>query len=108
MGGLYNGLQRVAYTALLAIAVIQVTTGLAIYKPVQLWPLTRLFGGDDPARTIHFFSLLGLAFFTPGHGIMGGLLPRTLPPMVTRRENGTDGKAEASQAHPPCSPHPRC
>jgi thiosulfate reductase cytochrome b subunit len=95
-GGLYNGLQRFAYSGALVLAVIQVATGFAIYKPVQLWPLTRLFGGYDPARTIHFLSLLGLAFFTAGHVIMVVLHPRTFPPMVTGREIGTGNEPNAS------------
>jgi thiosulfate reductase cytochrome b subunit len=95
-GGLYNGLQRFAYSAALVLAVIQVATGLAIYKPVQLWPLTRLFGGYDPARTIHFFALLGLVLFTAGHVVMVALHPRTFPPMVTGREAGEDRKENAS------------
>jgi thiosulfate reductase cytochrome b subunit len=95
-GGLYNGLQRFAYSAALVLGVIQVATGLAIYKPVQLWPLARLFGGYDPARTIHFLSLLALALFTAGHVIMVALHPRTFPPMVTGREIGTGNKPHAN------------
>jgi thiosulfate reductase cytochrome b subunit len=39
-------------------------TGLAIYKPAQLWWLTALFGGYQTARLIHFLLTWGyLAFF---------------------------------------------
>src|SRR5262245_52633662 len=45
----YNGLQRLAYTSVLVLAVLVVLTGLAIYKPVQLHWLVAMFGGYDPA-----------------------------------------------------------
>lgn len=88
-GELYNGLQRLAYSAVLALAILEVLTGLALYKPVQLQWLTAAFGGYDFARFLHFLGLVLLAGFTLGHVIMVALHPRTLGEMVTggkRRE----------------------
>jgi thiosulfate reductase cytochrome b subunit len=84
--GFYNGLQRLAYTSAIGLGVIEVATGLAIYKPVQLWPLAALFGGYDGARSIHFLAMLALAAFVIGHVIMVAIHPRTIPPIVTGRE----------------------
>jgi Ni/Fe-hydrogenase b-type cytochrome subunit len=84
--GFYNGLQRLAYTLAIALGVIEVATGLAIYKPVQLWPLTVLFGGYDAARSIHFLAMIALVAFVIGHVIMVAIHPRTIPPIVTGRE----------------------
>jgi thiosulfate reductase cytochrome b subunit len=84
--GFYNGLQRLAYTSSIALGVIEVATGLAIYKPVQLWPLAAVFGGYDAARSIHFLAMLALAAFVIGHVIMVAIHPRTIPPIVTGRE----------------------
>lgn len=81
--GLYNGLQRFVYTGVLVLAALQVLTGLAIYKPVQLGWLAALFGGYDPARAIHFYGLVALALFTVGHVVMVLLHPKTLGEMVT-------------------------
>lgn len=82
-GELYNGLQRLAYTGTVVVAAIEVLTGLAIYKPVQLHWLAWLFGGYSVARFIHFAGLVALAIFIVGHVAMVLLHPRTLGEMVT-------------------------
>ncbi|HEX7127110.1 MAG TPA: cytochrome b/b6 domain-containing protein [Thermodesulfobacteriota bacterium] len=81
--GLYNGLQRLAYTGALALGGLEVLTGLAIYKPVQLGWLAALFGGYDAARAIHLIGLALLVLFVIGHVLMVLLHPRTLADMVT-------------------------
>jgi thiosulfate reductase cytochrome b subunit len=86
--GLYNGLQRLAYTSSLVLGVLVVASGLAVWKPVQLRRLAWFFGGYDGARTIHFLSLAGLALFTVGHIVMVAIHWRSLVEMITggRRE----------------------
>ena len=86
--GFYNGLQRSAYTAAVALAILQVITGLAIYKPAQLHWLTVLFGGYDSARALHFLTLWALAFFLAGHVLMVLLHPKTFVAMVTGGKRG--------------------
>jgi thiosulfate reductase cytochrome b subunit len=81
--GLYNPLQRVAYTAALALAVVEVASGLAIYKPVQLPWLVAAFGGYDFARVVHFGGLVALAAFVVGHVILVALHPRAAVEIVT-------------------------
>lgn len=80
---LYNGLQRLAYTGVLGLAVLSVLSGLVLYKPVQLRLLTVLFGGYDTARAVHLVVLALLALFTVGHVLMVALHPRTFGEMVT-------------------------
>jgi thiosulfate reductase cytochrome b subunit len=79
----YNGLQRFAYTGVLVLAIVEVLSGLVLYKPVQLHALTSLFGGYDPARLVHLGVLALLALFTVGHVVMVALHPRTVGEMVT-------------------------
>src|SRR5437868_1199652 len=55
--GLYNGLQRLAYSTALALGVVEVLSGLAIWKPLQLRWLAALFGGYDAARAVHLVGL---------------------------------------------------
>ena len=81
--GHYNPLQRFAYTSAILLAAIEVASGLAIYKPVQLSWLTALFGGYDAARVVHFAGLVALALFTAGHVLMIALHPRAFREMVT-------------------------
>ncbi len=59
----FNGAQRLAYTAVIAMGLGSLLTGLAIYKPVQLGGLTWLLGGYEAARLEHFALTLGYVFF---------------------------------------------
>jgi thiosulfate reductase cytochrome b subunit len=81
--GLYNGLQRAAYTGAIVLGVVEVLSGLSIYKPVQLWWLAAIFGGYDGARAVHLFGLAFLALFTVGHIGMVLAHPRSLVEMVS-------------------------
>jgi thiosulfate reductase cytochrome b subunit len=83
--GLYNGMQRLVYTGVLAIAPLLVLSGLAIYKPVQMPRLTALLGGYDSARAIHLIVLAVLALFTIVHVVQVILHPRTLVEMTVGR-----------------------
>ena len=79
----YNGLQRLAYSSIMVIALAEVLSGLAIYKPVQLWWLGSLFGGYDGARAVHLIGLGLLALFTVMHLVMVALHPRAILTMLT-------------------------
>jgi Ni/Fe-hydrogenase b-type cytochrome subunit len=81
--GHYNPLQRLAYTTAIVLGAIEVLSGLAIYKPVQLSWLAALFGGYDPARFIHFAGLVLLGLFTAGHILMIAFHPRAFREMIT-------------------------
>ncbi|MCE9668620.1 cytochrome b/b6 domain-containing protein [Myxococcus stipitatus] len=81
--GLYNGLQRLAYTGALVLGLLAVLSGLVLYKPVQLGALTAALGGYDTARALHLGVLACLALFTLGHVVMVLLHPRSLAEMVT-------------------------
>lgn len=59
----YNAAQRIAYTAILFMGIGSITTGLAIYKPVQFYWLCWLCGGYHFARILHFTLTIGYIFF---------------------------------------------
>lgn len=84
----YNGLQRLAYTSAILFAVVVVLSGLAIYKPVQLYWITAAFGGYDVARVVHLSCLVLLASFTVMHLELVTLHPRTIVTMVTGGQRG--------------------
>ena len=88
--GLYNGMQRLTYTGVLATAPLLVLSGLAMYKPVQLPRLTALLGGYDAARAIHLLVLAALALFTVVHVVQVLLHPRTLAGMTIGRGAGPE------------------
>lgn len=84
----YNGLQRLAYTSAIVFGIVVVLSGLAIYKPVQLYWLADLFGGYDVARVVHLSALVLLAAFAATHLILALMHPRTIIDMVTGGRRG--------------------
>jgi thiosulfate reductase cytochrome b subunit len=59
----YNAAQRIAYSAIIVMGAGSLLTGLAIYKPVQLYWLCSLLGGYEAARVIHFALPIGYVLF---------------------------------------------
>jgi thiosulfate reductase cytochrome b subunit len=81
----YNAAQRAAYVALVIALIVMVASGLAIWKPVQLYWLASLMGDYEGARLLHFFAMAAIAFIVVVHVIMVALVPRTFPTMFTGR-----------------------
>jgi Ni/Fe-hydrogenase b-type cytochrome subunit len=69
----YNPLQKLAYTGAIALTMLAVVSGLALYKPVQLAWLVSLMGGFRLVRIWHFAAMVGLLAFIPGHLVMVAL-----------------------------------
>ena len=60
----YNAAQRIAYTGVIFMGLGSLLTGLAIYKPVQLFWLCAVLGGYEWARAEHFIlTILFCLFF---------------------------------------------
>ncbi|MCB5943147.1 cytochrome b/b6 domain-containing protein [Acidocella sp. KAb 2-4] len=81
--GVYNAVQRLLYVVVLLAGLVAVVSGLAIWKPVQLWYLCDLCGGYFAARYVHFTAMSVISLFIAVHLILVALVPRTLPPMLT-------------------------
>jgi thiosulfate reductase cytochrome b subunit len=81
--GVYNTVQRALYLGVLLAGVLIVISGLAIWKPVQLWFFTDLCGGYFIARYVHFFCTAAIAAFVAIHVLLVILVPKVLPPMIT-------------------------
>jgi thiosulfate reductase cytochrome b subunit len=81
----YNAAQRAAYVSLIAALVVLVLSGLAIWKPVQLYWLAWLMGDFDNARIVHFLAMAAVVGIVAVHLCMVILVPRTLPAMITGR-----------------------
>ena len=87
--GKHNALQKAAYTFIVALGVIAVLSGFAIYKPVQLGWLTSLFGGYELARYWHFAAVWIFIGFTLVHVLLVFLAdPASLRGMVTGWHRG--------------------
>lgn len=60
----YNAAQRIAYTGVIIMGFFMLLTGLAIYKPTQLYWLCAMLGGYGWARAEHFIlTILFVLFF---------------------------------------------
>jgi thiosulfate reductase cytochrome b subunit len=85
----YNAVQRLLYMLAGVGIAGAIVSGLAIWKPVQLAPLTALLGGYEIARRVHFAAMSGLVLFVVVHLSLVAIVPRTLPPMITGREGAS-------------------
>lgn len=81
----YNGVQKLFYVGVIAALIAVVLSGLAIWKPVQLWWLTALFGGFQGARLVHFLAMAAIVGFLIVHVVMALLVPKTIRAMVFGR-----------------------
>ena len=60
----YNAAQRIAYTGIIVLGFFIIITGLAVYKPAQLYWLCAMLGGYEWARIEHFIiTILFVLFF---------------------------------------------
>jgi thiosulfate reductase cytochrome b subunit len=87
--GKHNALQKLAYTAILILATISVLSGFAIYKPVQLSWLVKLFGGYELTRYWHFIAVWLFVAFVIVHVLAVFLSdPASLRAIITGRYRG--------------------
>src|SRR6516162_4690020 len=81
----YNAVQKLLYLGVLVAGVVMVLSGISIWKPVQLQELTRMLGGYDAARYVHFFAMAAIVGFLLVHVIMTLLVPKSLRAMIMGR-----------------------
>ena len=79
----YNAVQKLLYVVVILAGILQVVTGLAIWKPVQFSGLVSLFGGFQGARLVHFGGMSVIVGFLAVHVALSLLAPRTLLAMLT-------------------------
>lgn len=91
--GQYSGLQRLAYSVAVLLAVLLILSGLALYEPVQLPHLTAALGGYDAARAIHLIALAALAGFLVVHVVQVLRHPGSFTGMVTGGRRRKESRA---------------
>jgi thiosulfate reductase cytochrome b subunit len=79
----YNAVQKLLYIIVILAGILQVVSGLAIWKPVQFSSLTALFSDFQGARLAHFIGMAIISGFLVVHVALALLVPRTLLAMVT-------------------------
>ncbi len=79
----YNAVQKLLYIVVILAGVMQVVTGLAIWKPVQFSGLLGVLGGFQSARWLHFGGMAVIVGFLAVHVALALLVPATMKAMIT-------------------------
>ncbi len=61
---------RLVYTAIVPILLLAISSGLAMYKPAQLYWLSGLFGSWQTLRIVHFITVPTVILFTLAHSLL--------------------------------------
>jgi thiosulfate reductase cytochrome b subunit len=94
----YNAVQRLLYVAVILVIVVQVISGLALWKPVQFSSLVALFYDFQGARLAHFLGMVAICMFMVVHVTLALVVPRTILAMLTGGPR-VGGTPAASPAH---------
>jgi thiosulfate reductase cytochrome b subunit len=79
----YNAVQKLLYAGVILVIVVQVISGLAIWKPVQFSSLVAIFYDFQGARLAHFLGMVAICLFMVVHVTLALLVPRTILAMLT-------------------------
>jgi thiosulfate reductase cytochrome b subunit len=79
----YNAVQRLLYVGIIAVVIVQVLSGLIIWKPVQFSELSFLFYDFQGARLAHFVGMAAIVGFVLVHVALALIVPETLIAMLT-------------------------
>jgi thiosulfate reductase cytochrome b subunit len=79
----YNAVQKLLYAGVTLVILVQVISGLALWKPVQFSSLVALFYDFQGARLAHFLGMVAICMFTVVHVTLALVVPRTVLAMLT-------------------------
>src|SRR5246127_2039149 len=79
----YNAVQKALYLGVMAVGVLIVISGLALWKPVQFSELASLFGSFQNIRLVHFLCMTAIVAFIVVHVTLALLVPQSLLAMLT-------------------------
>jgi thiosulfate reductase cytochrome b subunit len=79
----YNAVQKVLYLGIMAVGILIVISGLALWKPVQFSELAALFYNFQTIRVVHFLCMTAIVLFLCVHVALALLVPQSLVAMVT-------------------------
>jgi thiosulfate reductase cytochrome b subunit len=79
----YNAVQKLLYAGIILVIVLQVISGLVIWKPIQFSELTSLFYDFQTARLVHFVGMAAIVGFLIVHVALALIVPKTIAAMVT-------------------------
>jgi thiosulfate reductase cytochrome b subunit len=83
--GEYNAVQKVFYWVVLTAILLMILSGLAMWDPMETYPLEVLFGGFQCARWVHLLAAVVIVAFVVVHLTLVILAPRKLVAMIVGR-----------------------
>ena len=89
----YNAVQKVLYVGIIAVGIVVVLSGLALWKPVQFSELATLFYDFQTTRLVHFLCMTAIVLFLVVHVTLTLIVPRSLVAMLTGGPIVKDEKA---------------
>lgn len=78
----YNAVQKLLYVGVICVIIVQVFSGFAIWKPVQLSELATLFYSFQGGRLVHFIGMALIVGFLIIHVALALLVPKTIGAMI--------------------------
>ena len=99
----YNAVQRLLYIGVILVIILQVLSGLVVWKPVQFSELAYLFYSFQGARLVHFLCMVAIVGFLVVHVTLALIVPKTLVAML---DGGPLVPREASTDADPASIRP--
>jgi thiosulfate reductase cytochrome b subunit len=90
----YNAVQKSLYAGIILVIILQVVSGLFIWKPIQFSELQILFGTFQTGRLVHFFGMSAIVAFLLVHVLLALIVPKTIGAMLT----GGPREADPDQA----------
>jgi thiosulfate reductase cytochrome b subunit len=97
----YNAVQKLLYAGIIVVIVIQVLSGLVVWKPVQFSELTVLFYDFQGARLVHFIGMAAVVGFLVVHVALALLVPKTIGAMVNGGPEVEEDAAEPRHVKTP-------
>jgi len=79
----YNAVQKTLYIGIILVGIVQVISGIALWKPVQFSFLISLFYDFQGARLVHFIGMSVIVLFLLVHVTLALLVPKTLVAMLS-------------------------
>lgn len=79
----YNAVQKLLYVGIIFVIMLQVLSGLVVWKPVQFSELAFLFYSFQGARLVHFIGMVAIVGFLIVHVSLALIVPKTILAMLT-------------------------
>ena len=79
----YNAVQKLLYVGVILVIIVQVLSGLAVWKPVQFSELAALFYSFQGSRLVHFIGMVAIVGFLVIHVALALIVPKTIGAMIT-------------------------